>query len=92
MIDECFERFPGLDTVPGHAGGCGLHPFGATAGAEYERIFRFNYFGQVSRARAVLAQWIQRKIPGHLICSPLASEINGQIFSPDFGAGIGNRL
>lgn len=25
-------------------------------------------------------------------CSPLASEINGQILSPDYGAGIGNRL
>jgi len=23
---------------------------------------------------------------------PLASEINGQILSPDYGAGIGNRL
>jgi enoyl-[acyl-carrier-protein] reductase (NADH) len=26
------------------------------------------------------------------LCSPLASEINGQILSPDYGAGIGNRL
>jgi NAD(P)-dependent dehydrogenase (short-subunit alcohol dehydrogenase family) len=26
------------------------------------------------------------------LCSPLASEINGQVLSPDYGAGIGNRL
>jgi NAD(P)-dependent dehydrogenase (short-subunit alcohol dehydrogenase family) len=26
------------------------------------------------------------------MCSPLASEINGQILSPDYGSGIGNRL
>jgi hypothetical protein len=26
------------------------------------------------------------------LCSPLANEINGQILSSDFGAGIGNRL
>jgi len=26
------------------------------------------------------------------LCSPLASEINGQILSPDYGCGIGNRL
>jgi NAD(P)-dependent dehydrogenase (short-subunit alcohol dehydrogenase family) len=26
------------------------------------------------------------------LCSRLANEINGQILSPDYGAGIGNRL
>ncbi len=26
------------------------------------------------------------------LCSQLANEINGQILSPDYGAGIGNRL
>jgi NAD(P)-dependent dehydrogenase (short-subunit alcohol dehydrogenase family) len=26
------------------------------------------------------------------LCSPLAREINGQILSPDYGGGIGNRL
>jgi NAD(P)-dependent dehydrogenase (short-subunit alcohol dehydrogenase family) len=181
-VNESFRRFPALDTVLGHAGGCGLHPFAATSEADYERIFRFNYFAQVSLARAVFAQWVERKIPGHIIftssyvarmphtqipsyasakaalenfarcmaleyadtgirvnvvspgnvaagsslkvfdedpayrefvlrvslgrrnspesiadafvflCSPLANEINGQVLSPDFGAGIGNRL
>jgi NAD(P)-dependent dehydrogenase (short-subunit alcohol dehydrogenase family) len=171
-----------MDTVLGHAGGCGLHPFASTSEVDYERIFRFNYFAQTYLARAVLAQWMQRKIAGHLIftssyvartphtqisayssakaalenftrslaleyaltgirvnvvspgnvaagsslkvfeedpayrefvlrvslgrrnspesiadtfvflCSPLAAEINGQILSPDYGAGIGNRL
>jgi NAD(P)-dependent dehydrogenase (short-subunit alcohol dehydrogenase family) len=182
VVKESFNRFPALDTVLGHAGGCGLHPFAVTSEAEYDRIFRFNYFAQVNLARAVFAQWIERKITGHLIftssyvarmphtqipsyasakaalenfaccmaleyahsgirvnvvspgnvaagsslkvfdedpayrdfvlrvslgrrntpesiadafvflCSPLANEINGQILSPDYGAGIGNRL
>ena len=182
VVKESFNRFPALDTVLGHAGGCGLHPFAVTSEAEYDRIFRFNYFAQVNLARAVFAQWVKRKIAGHLIftssyvarmphtqipsyasakaalenfarcmaleyahsgirvnvvspgnvaagsslkvfdedpayrdfvlrvslgrrntsdsiadafvflCSPLANEINGQILSPDYGAGIGNRL
>jgi NAD(P)-dependent dehydrogenase (short-subunit alcohol dehydrogenase family) len=182
VVNSAFEKFPGMDTVIGHAGGCGLHPFASTSEADYERIFRFNYFAQTYLARAVLAQWMQRKITGHLIftssyvarmphtqipayssakaalenfarslaleyaltgirvnvvspgnvaagsslkvfdedpayrefvlrvslgrrnspesiadafvflCSPLAAEINGQVLSPDYGAGIGNRL
>jgi len=182
VVDASFERFPNMDTVLGHAGGCGLHPFATTSEAEYERIFRFNYFAQTYLTRAVFAQWVERKIPGHLIftssyvarvphtlipgyasakaalenfarcmaleyastgirvnvvspglvaagsalkvfeedpayrefvlrvslgkrnspesiadaflflCSPLAAEINGQILSPDYGGGIGNRL
>src|SRR3984893_9804448 len=180
--EESFRRFPALDAVLGHAGGCGLHPFATTSEADYDRIFRLNYFAQVNLARAVFAQWSERRIPGHLIftssyvarmphtkipsyasakaaletfarcvaleyaetgirvnvvspgnvaagsslkvfeenaayrefvlrvslgrrnspesiadafvflCSPLASEINGQVLSPDYGAGIGNRL
>jgi len=182
VVNAAFEKFPGMDTVIGHAGGCGLHPFGSTSEVEYERIFRFNYFAQTYLARSVLARWTQRNIPGHLIftssyvarmphsqipayasakaalenfarslaleyaltgirvnvvspgnvaagsslkvfeedpayrefvlrvslgrrnspesiadafvflCSPLANEINGQILSPDYGGGIGNRL
>jgi NAD(P)-dependent dehydrogenase (short-subunit alcohol dehydrogenase family) len=181
-VETTFERFPHMDTVLGHAGGCGLHPFASTAEAEFERIFRFNFFAQTYLARAVFAQWVARKIPGHLIftssyvarvphtlipsyasakaalenfarcmaleyastgirvnvispgnvaagsslkvfeedptyrefvlrvslgrrnspesiadafvflCSPLASEVNGQILSADYGGGIGNRL
>ena len=182
VVKGGFEKFPGMDTVIGHAGGCGLHPFASTSEADYEQIFRFNYFAQTYLARSVLAQWMARNIAGHLIftssyvarmphtqissyasakaalenfarslaleyaltgirvnvvspgnvaagsslkvfdedpayrefvlrvslgrrnsaesiadafvflCSPLASEINGQILSPDYGAGIGNRL
>jgi NAD(P)-dependent dehydrogenase (short-subunit alcohol dehydrogenase family) len=182
VVDAAFDRFPSMDTVIGHAGGCGLHPFATTSEAEYERIFDFNYFAQTYLARAVLAQWMRRNLAGHLIftssyvarmphtqipayssakaglenfarslaleyaltgirvnvvspgnvaagsslkvfdedpayrefvlrvslgrrnspesiadafvflCSPLANEINGQVLSPDYGAGIGNRL
>jgi len=182
VVRAAFDKFPAMDTVIGHAGGCGLHPFGTTSEADYERIFRFNYFAQTYLARAVLAPWTQHNIAGHLIftssyvarmphtqipayssakaalenfarslaleyaltgirvnvvspgnvaagsslkvfdedpayrefvlrvslgrrnspesiadafvflCSTLAAEINGQILSPDYGAGIGNRL
>src|ERR1700691_2174837 len=67
LVDHAFEQFAGLDTVIGHAGGCGLHPFASTSEAEYERIFRFNYFAQTYLARSVLAHWMQQKIAGHLI-------------------------
>jgi len=182
VVNAAFERFPGLDTVIGHAGGCGLHPFATTSEVDFEHIFRFNFFAQTYLARAVLARWMEHKIAGHLIftssyvarmphtqissyasakaalenfarslaleyaltgirvnvvspgnvaagsslkvfeedpayrefvlrvslgrrnspesianafvflCSPLANEINGQVLSPDYGAGIGNRL
>jgi len=182
LMKAAFEKFPDMDTIIGHAGGCGLHPFATTSESDYERIFRFNYFAQTYLARATLSYWTQNKISGHLIftssyvarmphtlipayssakaalenfarslaleyaltgirvnvvspgnvaagsslkvfdedpayrefvlrvslgrrnspesiadafvflCSPLAAEINGQVLSPDYGAGIGNRL
>lgn len=182
VVSTAFEKFPRMDTVLGHAGSCGLHPFASVSEAEFEHIFRFNFFAQTYLARSVLSRWIDRKIAGHLIftssyvarmphtlipayssakaalenfarslaleyaltgirinvvspgnvaagsslkvfeedpayrefvlrvslgkrnspesiadafvflCSPLANEINGQILSPDYGAGIGNRL
>jgi NAD(P)-dependent dehydrogenase (short-subunit alcohol dehydrogenase family) len=67
VVDDSFERFPQLDTVLGHAGGCGLHPFAETPELEFERIFRFNFLAQVVLTRAAFAQWTNRKIPGHLI-------------------------
>ena len=182
IVKAAFEKFPDLDTVIGHAGGCGLHPFATTSADEFEKIFKFNFFAQTYLARATLAEWTKRKIAGHLIftssyvarmphslipayasakaalenlarsialeyaltgirvnsvspgnvapgsslkvfdedpayrdfvlrvslgrrnspesvadafvflCSPLAAEINGQVISPDYGGGIGNRL
>ncbi|MGA7399513.1 MAG: SDR family NAD(P)-dependent oxidoreductase, partial [Candidatus Sulfotelmatobacter sp.] len=67
LVAAAFQKFPDMDTVIGHAGGCGLHPFATTTEADYERIFRFNYFAQTYLARAVLTYWMQRKIAGHLI-------------------------
>jgi NAD(P)-dependent dehydrogenase (short-subunit alcohol dehydrogenase family) len=182
VVKAAFDQFPQMDTVIGHAGGCGLHPFANTSKADFERIFRLNYFAQTYLARSALSQWVQRNTAGHLIftssyvarmphsqissyasakaalenfarslaleyapagirvnvvspgnvaagsslkvfeedpayrefvlrvslgrrnspesvadafvflCSPLASEINGQVLSPDYGGGIGNRL
>jgi NAD(P)-dependent dehydrogenase (short-subunit alcohol dehydrogenase family) len=67
VVDRAFDLFPSIDTVLGHAGGCGLHPFGSTSEAEFERTFRFNFFAQTYLARAVFAQWVARKISGHLV-------------------------
>src|SRR6516225_411745 len=67
VVNAAFERYPSLDIVLGHAGGCGLHPFATTSQADYERVFRFNFFAQTYLARAVLTKWMERKIPGHLI-------------------------
>lgn len=67
VVNESFDRFPGMDTVLGHAGGCGLHPFARTSEPEFDRIFRFNFLAQVCLTRAVFAQWVKRKTPGHLI-------------------------
>src|SRR5690242_12978108 len=66
-VNAAFREFPKMDTVLGHAGGCGLHPFASTSEADYERIYRFNFFAQTYLARSVLEQWMQRKLPGHLI-------------------------
>ena len=32
LVSAAFEKFPGMDTVIGHAGGCGLHPFATHVG------------------------------------------------------------
>lgn len=67
VVNDSFERFPTMDTVLGHAGGCGLHPFATTSESDFERIFRFNFLAQAVLTRAVFAQWTKRKTRGHLI-------------------------
>src|SRR5580692_12936168 len=67
VVSSALEKFARMDTVIGHAGGCGLHPFASTSEADYERIFRFNYFAQTYLSRSVLARWVRSNIAGHLI-------------------------
>ncbi|MGC2163514.1 MAG: SDR family oxidoreductase [Silvibacterium sp.] len=67
VVNDMMSRFPNLETVLGHAGGCGLHPFIETSEADFDRIFKFNYLAQTYLARAVITQWLRRKIAGHLI-------------------------
>jgi NAD(P)-dependent dehydrogenase (short-subunit alcohol dehydrogenase family) len=67
VIQEVTTQFPNLDTVLGHAGGCGLHPFLQTSQTEFDRIFKFNYLAQTYLARSVLTQWHNSGIAGHLI-------------------------
>lgn len=66
-VQQGFQHFPALDTVIGHAGGCGLHPFAVTSESDYEHIFRFNYFAQTYVARDVLRYWVDHHIAGHLM-------------------------
>ncbi len=67
VVQQAINSYPGLDTVLGHAGGCGLHPFADTSQEEFDRIFRFNFLAQTYLARAALGVWTQRNIAGHLI-------------------------
>ncbi len=67
LVEEVIARFPNLDTVLGHAGGCGLHPFATTSQAEFDRIFHFNFTAQTYLARAVLGAWTRTNTAGHLI-------------------------
>jgi NAD(P)-dependent dehydrogenase (short-subunit alcohol dehydrogenase family) len=67
VVSEVMRQFPGLDTVLGHAGGCGLHPFLETSQDEFDRIFKFNYLAQTYLARSVLKEWRNREVAGHLI-------------------------
>jgi NAD(P)-dependent dehydrogenase (short-subunit alcohol dehydrogenase family) len=67
VIDEVMNCFSNLDTVLGHAGGCGLHPFVTTTQTDFDRIFKFNFLAQTYLARAVIPRWLRRKAAGHLI-------------------------
>lgn len=67
VVNDMMIRFPNLETVLGHAGGCGLHPFVETSQADFDRIFTFNYLAQTYLARAVITHWMRRKVAGHLI-------------------------
>jgi len=67
VLNAAFDKFPGTDTVLGHAGGCGLRAFAAAPEAEFERISRFNFFAPTYLACSLLARRMKRKIPGHSI-------------------------
>ncbi len=66
-VQSVMTKFPTLDTVLGHAGGCGLHPFPETPQTEFDRIFKFNFLAQTYLARAVFTQWRASHTPGHMI-------------------------
>jgi NAD(P)-dependent dehydrogenase (short-subunit alcohol dehydrogenase family) len=66
-VQQLFLQHPEIDLVIGLAGGCSMHPFSATSPEEFNRIFSFNYLGQVYVTRAVLSEWVQRRIAGHII-------------------------
>ena len=83
VVADMIKEHGSIDTCLGHAGGCGMHPFATTASDEYERIFRFNYFGQVNLTRAVTRHWREEQHPGHMIYT---SSLVGSIPWPDLAA------
>lgn len=66
-VSRIFAAKPGIDVLIGLAGGCALHPFEATSPEEYDRIFTFNYYGQLYPTRAVLEEWTRRSMAGQII-------------------------
>ncbi|RMH11030.1 MAG: SDR family oxidoreductase [Gammaproteobacteria bacterium] len=66
-VSELSRRYKQIEICLGHAGGCPLHPFHETSPEEYERIFRFNFHGQVYLTRAVTRYWLDAGIRGHMI-------------------------
>lgn len=67
VVDTIFDRYPRIDVALGHAGGTGIFPFLGTPLEKFEEIVRFNFLGQAYFAHAVLSQWTQRAVAGHLI-------------------------
>jgi NAD(P)-dependent dehydrogenase (short-subunit alcohol dehydrogenase family) len=67
VVSSVFEAQPNIDVCLGLAGGCGMHPFAKTCSSEFMQIFNFNYVGQVNVTRAVLRQWVNRRMKGHMI-------------------------
>ncbi len=66
-VADIFKQDPEINLMLGLAGGCAMHPFASTTSDEYERIFKFNYFGQLHPTRAILEEWVTRSINGHII-------------------------
>lgn len=67
VVTDIFKQNPQVNLMLGLAGGCGMHPFASTTADDYERIFTFNYFGQLHPTRAILTEWVRRSITGHII-------------------------
>jgi NAD(P)-dependent dehydrogenase (short-subunit alcohol dehydrogenase family) len=44
-----------------------MHPFATTSSEDFSQIFNFNFLGQVYFTRAVLREWVDRKIKGHMV-------------------------
>jgi NAD(P)-dependent dehydrogenase (short-subunit alcohol dehydrogenase family) len=105
VVDGSFDRFPNLDTVLGHAGGCGLHPFATTSEVALNVVSPGNVAAgsslKVFEEDPAYREFVLRVSLGRrnspesiadaflFLCSPLAAEINGQVLSADYGAGSG---
>ena len=66
-INALFEIYPGINIGLGHAGGTPIELFRDSTTASFDKIFDFNFKGQVHFTRPILAQWTRRQTRGHLI-------------------------
>jgi NAD(P)-dependent dehydrogenase (short-subunit alcohol dehydrogenase family) len=67
VVAAAFARYPNINIALGHAGGTGVFPFETCERERFDQIVAFNFLGQTYFARAVLREWRQRNIAGHLI-------------------------
>ncbi len=67
VVDALFDEYPGINIALGHAGGTGVEAFRDCTGESFDRVFDFNFKGQVHLTRPMLRQWVQRRTTGHMI-------------------------
>ncbi|MCG3149625.1 MAG: Dihydroanticapsin 7-dehydrogenase [Verrucomicrobiae bacterium] len=67
VVTAAFAQYPGINIALGHAGGTGVFPFETCDRETFDKVVAFNFLGQTYFARAVLREWRQRHIAGHLI-------------------------
>ena len=67
VLGEIFSKYPNVNVALGHAGGTTIHPFREMDAQTFDRIFDFNFKGQVHFTRPILRHWLENRIKGHMI-------------------------
>ena len=67
VVEAIFDEYPEINIGLGHAGGTGVEAFRDGTAVSFDRVFDFNFKGQVHFTRPMLRQWIQRQTTGHMI-------------------------
>jgi len=67
VVDHVFQEVGPMHIALGHAGGTGVHPFENCPQETFDQIFALNFTGQTYLARAIMSQWREHEIAGHLV-------------------------